>query len=147
MTSRPVARTPAAGPAALAPSRMPEPVKPKAAARPRALPSSIRSAARSRQQAKPPPAIRNRKKHAAGSPSPSPPSGIEAQREAVARLSNGGDWTQIAELVETKSGKNADRRRSRRHWPAFRGCKPKPAEFLEPNKINLLLSPTTRKSR
>ena len=27
------------------------------------------------------------------------------------------------------------------------GCKPKPAEFLEPNKINLLSSPTTRKSR
>ena len=35
--------------------------------------------------------------------------GIEAQREAVARFCNGGDWTQFAELVETESGKNADR--------------------------------------
>ena len=35
--------------------------------------------------------------------------GIEAQREAVARFSNGGTWAQLAELVETESGKNADR--------------------------------------
>ncbi len=35
--------------------------------------------------------------------------GIEAQREAVARFSNGGTWVQLAELVETESGKNADR--------------------------------------
>ena len=35
--------------------------------------------------------------------------GIEAQREAVARFSNGGTWTLLAELVETESGKNADR--------------------------------------
>ena len=35
--------------------------------------------------------------------------GIEAQREAVARFLNGGTWTLLAELVETESGKNADR--------------------------------------
>ena len=35
--------------------------------------------------------------------------GIEAQREAVARFSNGGTWVRLAELVETESGKNADR--------------------------------------
>ena len=35
--------------------------------------------------------------------------GIEAQREAVARFANGGTWTLLAELVETESGKNADR--------------------------------------
>ena len=44
--------------------------------------------------------------------------GIEAQREAVARFSNGGTWTLLAELVETESGKNADR-------PSF--AKPSPS--------------------
>ena len=80
MTSQPVGRAPAAGPAALVPSRRPDPVKPKAAAGARALPASIRSAARSRQQAKPPPGsgpgIRNRKRQSVGSPSPLPPYGM-----------------------------------------------------------------------
>src|ERR1700758_3152034 len=35
--------------------------------------------------------------------------GIEAQREAVARYLNGGNWTVVAEYVETESGKRSDR--------------------------------------
>lgn len=35
--------------------------------------------------------------------------GLEAQREAVARFLNGGDWTLVAEYVETESGKKNDR--------------------------------------
>jgi hypothetical protein len=35
--------------------------------------------------------------------------GLEAQREAVTRYLNGGNWTVVAEYVETKSGKRSDR--------------------------------------
>src|SRR6202045_2601669 len=35
--------------------------------------------------------------------------GVEAQREAVARYLNGGNWTLAAEYVETESGKRSDR--------------------------------------
>jgi DNA invertase Pin-like site-specific DNA recombinase len=35
--------------------------------------------------------------------------GLEAQREAVARYLNGGEWTLAAEFVETESGKKNDR--------------------------------------
>jgi DNA invertase Pin-like site-specific DNA recombinase len=35
--------------------------------------------------------------------------GVEAQREAVTRYLNGGDWKLIKEYVETESGKRADR--------------------------------------
>src|ERR1700761_3032312 len=35
--------------------------------------------------------------------------GIEAQREAVVRYLNGGQWTLSAEYVETESGKRSDR--------------------------------------
>jgi DNA invertase Pin-like site-specific DNA recombinase len=35
--------------------------------------------------------------------------GIEAQREAVVRYLNGGQWTLSAEYVETETGKRADR--------------------------------------
>jgi DNA invertase Pin-like site-specific DNA recombinase len=35
--------------------------------------------------------------------------GIEAQREAVVRYLNGGQWTLSAEYVETESGRRADR--------------------------------------
>jgi DNA invertase Pin-like site-specific DNA recombinase len=35
--------------------------------------------------------------------------GIEAQREAVARYLNGGQWTLSAEYVETESGRRTDR--------------------------------------
>ncbi len=36
-------------------------------------------------------------------------SGIEAQREAVTRYLNGGNWSIVAEFTETESGKRADR--------------------------------------
>ena len=35
--------------------------------------------------------------------------GVEAQREAVARYLDGGNWKLVAEYVETESGKRADR--------------------------------------
>jgi DNA invertase Pin-like site-specific DNA recombinase len=35
--------------------------------------------------------------------------GLEAQREAVERFLNGGDWTVAREYVETESGKRSDR--------------------------------------
>jgi DNA invertase Pin-like site-specific DNA recombinase len=35
--------------------------------------------------------------------------GLEAQREAVTRYLNGGNWTLAAEYVETESGKRSDR--------------------------------------
>lgn len=35
--------------------------------------------------------------------------GIEAQREAVVRYLNGGQWTLLAEYVETESGRRSDR--------------------------------------
>jgi DNA invertase Pin-like site-specific DNA recombinase len=35
--------------------------------------------------------------------------GIEAQREAVTRYLNGGNWSIVAEFTETESGKRADR--------------------------------------
>jgi len=35
--------------------------------------------------------------------------GLEAQREAVSRYLNGGNWTVAAEYVETESGKRSDR--------------------------------------
>ena len=35
--------------------------------------------------------------------------GLEAQREAVTRYLNGGNWTVVAEYVETESGKRSDR--------------------------------------
>ena len=35
--------------------------------------------------------------------------GIEAQREAVARYLNGGDWRIIAEFTEVESGRRSDR--------------------------------------
>ena len=35
--------------------------------------------------------------------------GIEAQREAVARFLNGGNWTVVAEFTEVESGKRDDR--------------------------------------
>ena len=35
--------------------------------------------------------------------------GIEAQREAVVRYLNGGQWTLSAEYVETESGRRSDR--------------------------------------
>lgn len=35
--------------------------------------------------------------------------GIEAQREAVARHLNGGDWTIVAEFTEVESGRKSDR--------------------------------------
>src|SRR3954471_1831996 len=35
--------------------------------------------------------------------------GVEAQREAVTRFLNGGDWTLTKEYVETESGKRSDR--------------------------------------
>ena len=35
--------------------------------------------------------------------------GVEAQREAVTRYLNGGNWTLSAEYVETESGKRSDR--------------------------------------
>jgi DNA invertase Pin-like site-specific DNA recombinase len=35
--------------------------------------------------------------------------GLEAQREAVTRYLNGGNWTLVAEYVETESGKRTDR--------------------------------------
>jgi DNA invertase Pin-like site-specific DNA recombinase len=35
--------------------------------------------------------------------------GLEAQREAVTRCLNGGNWTLAAEYVETESGKRSDR--------------------------------------
>jgi DNA invertase Pin-like site-specific DNA recombinase len=35
--------------------------------------------------------------------------GLEAQREAVTRYLNGGNWTVVAEYVETESGRRSDR--------------------------------------
>src|ERR1700686_2893888 len=35
--------------------------------------------------------------------------GIEAQREAVVRYLNGGQWSLVAEYVETESGRRSDR--------------------------------------
>jgi DNA invertase Pin-like site-specific DNA recombinase len=35
--------------------------------------------------------------------------GIAAQREAVARYLNGGDWSTIAEFIEVESGRRGDR--------------------------------------
>ncbi|MFD2183706.1 recombinase family protein [Rhodoplanes azumiensis] len=35
--------------------------------------------------------------------------GIEAQREAVARYLNGGDWSVVAEFTEVESGRKSDR--------------------------------------
>jgi DNA invertase Pin-like site-specific DNA recombinase len=35
--------------------------------------------------------------------------GIEAQREAVARYLNGGDWKIISEFTEVESGRRRDR--------------------------------------
>jgi DNA invertase Pin-like site-specific DNA recombinase len=35
--------------------------------------------------------------------------GLEAQREAVARYLNGGDWTILAEFTEVESGRKSDR--------------------------------------
>jgi DNA invertase Pin-like site-specific DNA recombinase len=35
--------------------------------------------------------------------------GVEAQREAVTRYLNGGNWTLVSEYVETESGKRTDR--------------------------------------
>lgn len=35
--------------------------------------------------------------------------GLEAQREAVTRYLNGGNWKVVAEYVETESGKRSDR--------------------------------------
>lgn len=35
--------------------------------------------------------------------------GLEAQREAVSRYLNGGDWTLVQEIVEVESGKRNDR--------------------------------------
>ena len=35
--------------------------------------------------------------------------GVEAQREAVTRYLNGGNWKLVAEYVETESGKRTDR--------------------------------------
>ncbi len=43
--------------------------------------------------------------------------GLDAQREAVARYLNGGNWTILAEFVETESGRNDTRPELTPHLP------------------------------
>ena len=47
--------------------------------------------------------------------------GIEAQRQAVAKYLNGGNWRIIAEFTEVESGKRSDRPSWTRRWPQ-RAC-------------------------
>ena len=49
--------------------------------------------------------------------------GLEAQREAVNARLDGGPWQLVSEFTEVESGKRANGRSSRRHWPPARSTR------------------------